>query len=218
MEVEAGRDLTHSPAMPKVDRFPFLNEFYPDEWFTRLEREDLFPGSESIELDLGCGDGSFLIRLAGNYPERRFLGVERLLGRVRKVSRKSVRAELSNVKVLRADSNYAVNHLLPLGFADRIHFLCPDPWPKKKHAARRQMCQRPFLRALHGLLRENGELLFLTDDLPYFEEALAVQESCDLFERLSWEEGEFFYPKTDFEEQWLAEGRTMNRLRLRKVS
>jgi tRNA (guanine-N7-)-methyltransferase len=218
MEVEADGDLTHSPAMPKVEPFPFLNELYPDEWFARLGREDLFPGPEPIELDLGCGDGSFLIRLAEHYPERRFLGVERLLGRVRKVSRKSVRAELSNVKVLRADSNYAVNHLLPTEFADRIHFLCPDPWPKKKHASRRQMCQLPFLRALHGLLKESGELLFLTDALPYFEEALEVQESCDFFERLPWEKGDFFYPKTDFEEQWLAEGRTMNRLRLRKIS
>jgi tRNA (guanine-N7-)-methyltransferase len=58
----------------------------------------------------------------------------------------------------------------------------------------------------------------MTDDLPYFEESLEVQESCDFFAREPWEEGDFFYPKTDFEEQWLAEGKTMNRLRLRKLS
>ena len=154
---------------------------------------------------------------AEHFPERNFLGVERLLGRVRKVSRKAVRAGLENARVLRADSNYAVEWLLPLGFASRIHFLCPDPWPKKKHAARRQMCRLSFLRALHGLLEEGGELLFLTDDRPYYEEALAVQEGCDFFAEESWEEGDFFHARTDFEEQWLAEGRTMNRLRLRKV-
>jgi len=203
--------------MPKVEPFPFLNETYPEDWFTRLGRGDLFPGENPIELDLGCGDGSFLIRMAEHFPERNFLGVERLLGRVRKVSRKSVRAGLGNVRVLRADSNYAVNWLLPAGFASRIHFLCPDPWPKKKHAARPQMCQLPFLRALHGLLDEGGELLFLTDDRPYYDEAIEVQEDCDFFNEEPWGEDDFFYAKTDFEEQWLAEGRTMNRLRLRRV-
>ena len=79
------------------------------------------------------------------------------------------------------------------------------------------MCQLPFLKALHRLLEEDGELLFMTDDPPYYEEALEVQESCDFFEPLPWEEGDFFYAKTDFEEQWLAQGKSMNRLRLRKV-
>ncbi len=203
--------------MPKVEPFPFPNEIYPDEWFARLGRDDLFPGVAPIELDLGCGDGSFLIRMAEYFPDRNFIGVERLLGRVRKVSRKATKASVPNARVLRTDSNYAVNWLLPLRFASRIHFLCPDPWPKKKHAARRQMCQMPFLKALHGLLDEGGELLFLTDALPYYEEALEVQKECDFFEQERWNEGDFFYPKTDFEEQWLAEGRTMNRLRLRKI-
>ena len=79
------------------------------------------------------------------------------------------------------------------------------------------MCQLPFLQSLHDLIENEGELLFMTDAPEYFAEALEVQEQCDFFERLPWEEGDFFYPKTDFEEQWLAAGKTMQRLRLRKV-
>ena len=161
------------PPMAKVEPFPFPNEVYPDDWFSRLEREDLFPGEAPIELDLGCGDGSFLARMAKQFPERNFLGVERLLGRVR--------------------------------------------WPKKKHANRRQMCRIDFLAALHSLLVDDGELLFMTDDEPYFLEALEAQKGCDFFVREPWEEGDFFYARTDFEEQWLAAGRTMHRLRLRKL-
>lgn len=204
--------------MPKkAEPFPFPHELYPENWFSRLSREELFENGNPIELDLGCGDGSFLARIAGEYPDHNFLGVERLLGRVRKVSRKASLAQLENVRVLRGDSNYAVNWLLPHSSFHRIHFLCPDPWPKKKHARRRQMCQLPFLRALHGLLESDGELLFMTDDVPYYEESLEVQETCPFFAREPWAEGDFFYPKTDFEEQWLAEGKKMNRIRLRKV-
>lgn len=205
------------PTMAKAEPFPFPNELFPADWFARLRREDLFPGEAPIELDLGCGEGSFLVRMAAAFPERNFLGVERLLGRVRKVSRKSAVGNLKNVRVLRVDSNYAVGWLLPHRFASRIHFLCPDPWPKKKHAARRQMCRLDFLKSLHDLLAPGGELLFMTDAPEYFEEALVTQETCPFFAREPWEEGDFFYAKTDFEEQWLAEGRTMHRLRLRRV-
>tara|TARA_R110002096_G_scaffold310126_12_gene504738 strand:- start:3785 stop:4399 length:615 start_codon:yes stop_codon:yes gene_type:complete len=204
--------------MAKNEPFPLPNELVPEEWFGRLKREDIFINTNPIDLDLGSGDGSFLIRMAEHFPERNFIGVERLLGRIRKVSRRSEKGGLENVKALRLDSNYAVNELLPYEFANRIHLLCPDPWPKKKHARRRQMCQMPFLKSLHGLLEKDGELLFMTDSREYFDEAMEAQEHCEFFERNPWEEGDFFYAKTDFEEQWLAEGRTMNRLRLRKVS
>lgn len=202
--------------MPKDEAFPLPYEFYPEEWFSPVRREDLFANSAPIEMDLGCGDGSFVARMAEHFPERNFLAVERLLGRVRKVSRKAVQGQLSNLRVLRADSNYAVEWLLPREFAQRIHFLCPDPWPKKKHASRRQMCQPEFLAALHCLLAPGGELLFMTDAEPYFDESISVLENGLHFTRLPWAEGDFFYPKTDFEEQWLAQGRTIHRLRLQR--
>jgi len=201
-----------------VEPFPFPNELFPGDWFTRLARADLeAPDDQPIELDLGCGDGSFLIRMASLHPDRHFLGVERLLGRVRKVSRKAERAGLTNVRVLRIDSNYAVRDLLPKGFASRIHFLCPDPWPKHKHASRRQMAQPWFLRELWELLVPGGELLFKTDAPLYHAEAVEVLPSCPFFTRLEWPEDAFPYPTTDFEEQWLEQGRTMHRLRLLRV-
>ena len=203
--------------MPRQEPFPFPHELYPHDWFARLSRDDLFAPGKPVELDLGCGDGSFLARIATELQDRNFLGVERLLGRVRKVNRKIDRAGISNARILRADSNYAIRWLLPRAAFHRIHFLCPDPWPKKKHARRRQMCQLPFLQSLHDLIADGGELLFMTDAPAYFTEALEVQERCDFFEQLPWEEGDFLYPKTDFEEQWLAEGKTMQRLRLGKV-
>jgi len=201
----------------KDEPFPFPNEIYPDNWFERLDAAALFSNDHPIELDIGCGDGSFLMRMGEHFPDRNFIGVERLLGRVRKVSRKSVRFGLENVRILRIDTKFGVKRLLPLEGAARIHFLCPDPWPKKKHASRRQMCQLDFLRDLHSLLAPGGELLFKTDSPEYFEEAVEVQTDCDFFREEEWTDESFYYPQTDFEEQWLAEGRTMHRMRLLKV-
>ncbi|MEZ5429890.1 MAG: hypothetical protein R3F31_01650 [Verrucomicrobiales bacterium] len=99
-----------------------------------------------VEVDLGCGEGAFLTGLAKAHPERGYLGVDRLLGRVRKCCRISGRSGLTNVRFLRLESLYAVEHLLPHGWADRIHMLFPDPWPKRRHWKRRLLRQTAFLR------------------------------------------------------------------------
>lgn len=187
-------------------------EFIPAHYFQKLERSDLGAEGRALEIDLGCGDGSFLIDLAKQFPERDFIGVERLLGRCRKVAKKIARAGLNNSRILRLDSKYVVEWLLPEKSISRIHLLCPDPWPKLRHH-RRRLVQIPFLESIQAALEPGGEFLFMTDHEEYFEYASEKIHSSGLFTVLPWEEDTFFYPKTDFQVQWEAEGKRMHRVR-----
>ena len=63
--------------------------------------EELFVAPQPTELEIGCGDGGFLLEHAQRHPERNFLGVERLLGLVRKLSKNGQRADLTNLRLLR---------------------------------------------------------------------------------------------------------------------
>lgn len=197
-------------------RAPEPCELVPQDYFRRLQRAEVFPDSAPLEVDLGCGDGTFLLEMARAHPERRFLGVERLLGRVRKVCRRLERAGLANARVLRLESRYTLEWLLPRGAVSRLHLLCPDPWPKQRHRGRR-LVQPAFLAAARAVLEPGGELLFKTDDPDYHGWVLEQVASCGGFEALDWPEDAFFYPCTDFERQWLDAGRTLRRLRLRAV-
>jgi tRNA (guanine-N7-)-methyltransferase len=196
------------PALP--------GEFVPAEYFRRLDRADLGDPARPLEVDLGCGDGSFLVAMAAHYPDRDFLGVERLLGRVGKVGRKIVRMGLTNCRVMRLESRYTVEWLLPEAAVERLHLLCPDPWPKVRHH-RRRLVQAEFLAAVRRVLVPHGEFLFMTDHEDYAAWVREVVATVDGFAELPWSDGDFFYPKTDFQEQWEREGRTMHRLRLAKV-
>ena len=98
---------------------------------------------------------------------------------------------------------------------DRLHLLCPDPWPKAKHH-RRRLFQEPFLRALVRVLKPGGELLFKTDHDEYFEWSQEHLEAFPGLERLDWPGNAFFYPKTDFQIQWESEGKRLQGLRARK--
>lgn len=189
--------------------------FTPPDHFRELTHAEIFPDpSRPLEIDLGCGDGTFLTGMAAHFPERDFLGVERMLGRVSKTARKIERQQLPNARIMRLESAYTVGWLLPKASVSRLHLLCPDPWPKKGHAARRLVNQGEFLDGLVRILVPGGEFLLKTDDQPYFEDALLSFESrTHQFQRLDWPDDAFFYPTTDFEQDWLHMGRSIHRAR-----
>lgn len=191
--------------------------FIPTDHFRELRHDEIFPDpSRPLEVDLGCGDGTFIAGMAERFPERDFLGVERMLGRVEKTMRKIEKGGLHNARIMRLESAYTVAWLLPRASVTRLHLLCPDPWPKKKHEARRLVNQDEFLDGLTRILLPGGEFLLKTDDGPYFEDALAsLGRRAHQFTRLEWPDDAFFYPTTDFERSWLNIGRTINRARWR---
>lgn len=194
----------------------FPARLIPDDFFRELSMEEMFPHPDQpLEVDLGCGDGSFLLNMAQHFPERNFLGVERLAGRVGKVERRIRRLGLTNVRILRLESAYTVGWLLPTASVSRLHLLCPDPWPKKKHHRRRLVIDPEFQIGLKRVLVPTGEFLHKTDNAEYFEVATEAFDALPAFQRLDWPEDAFFYPLTDFETYWLSQGRSIQRARWR---
>ena len=205
--------------MPACSRLPEPCEFMPEDYFRTHNALDIFGNSHPLEIDLGCGDGSFLIEMAKHYPERNFLGVERLLGRVRSTCKHIHRLGLTNAKVLRLESQYTIEYLLAPASVSRLHLLCPDPWPKARHHKRR-LVQQAFLTTLYNTLSPNGEFLFKTDHPGYYEWVCEEMDTFKKFTQLPWpndgEPGSFFYPKTDFQRLWESQGKTIHRLRYGK--
>ena len=120
-----------------------------------------------MHIDLGCGDGTFLCALAQRMPEKNFLGVERLLGRVRSAARKA--AKIDNVVCCAWKVFYVVRYLLPPASVETFYLMFPDPWPKRRHQRRRVM-NEDFLDAIIAALVANGTLHIATDQLDYFEQ------------------------------------------------
>lgn len=178
---------------------PETVEFLPEDYCARLDLATLFPGRESapLELDLGSGDGAFLVEMAKRYPERNFLGVERLLGRVRRTCKALAREGAANARVIRLESHYLVRYLLPPGSVSVFHVMFPDPWPKRRHHVKR-LIQTAFLDDIQVALAPGGELRLTTDDAPYFQHMRKVFEAHPGFAQEPWTPGPD-YPQTDFE-------------------
>jgi tRNA (guanine-N7-)-methyltransferase len=177
-----------------------------------LDLEKIFGRVAPLQIDLGCGDGAFLCALASENPQRNFLGVEKLAGRVAKTCRKS--AHLTNVRVLNIESVYAVRYLLPEASVETFYLLFPDPWPKRRHH-RRRLVTSDFLAAVHRALEPNGILRIATDDLDYFQQIKRVVRDPS-FELLV--DDDWALPMTKFERRFRATGVPIYRFSLRKVS
>jgi len=140
----------------------------PETWTGPLPLHDILAAGRPLEVDVGCGKGRFLIARAKAHPETDFLGIERLLMRLRKVAKKTTRAGLSNVYLLRIEASYAIEYLLPPLSVNTFYIFFPDPWPKRRHHKRR-MFTPAFLDALHKTLRPGGRVHVATDHLGYME-------------------------------------------------
>jgi tRNA (guanine-N7-)-methyltransferase len=206
--------LNHMRGRAKLHTDEAGVEYVPKSLTRVLEFDKVFSRLAPLEIDLGCGDGAFLALLAQENPAHNFLGIERLLGRVRSVCRKVARLDLKNARILRMESTYAVTHLLPPGSVTTFHLLFPDPWPKRRHHRRRAFTPE-FLSSIQRALIGGGLFHVATDHADYFHQIERVIAASDIFV-ISREQNHF--PPTGFEQKYVARGLSIHRLLLRKVS
>jgi len=189
-------------------------EYVPKSLTRVLEFDKVFSRLAPLEIDLGCGDGAFLAVLAQESPAHNFLGIERLLGRVRKICRRVAREDLKNSRVLRIEVAYVLSNLLPDDSITAFHLLFPDPWPKRRHHRRRAFTTE-FLSCIHRALIGGGLFHVATDHADYFRQIERVIAATDTFV-VSAEQPDF--PLTTFERKFLIRGLSIQRLLLRKHS
>ena len=133
----------------------------------------LFPEKRPLALEIGCGIGDFIVQLARLRPELNFLAIDIYNKGCLKTCNRIERAELSNVRVLRAEARYLLTHYLPPESLAAIYINCPDPWPKKRHRERR-LVRQEFLQTALYYLRPGGDFYFSTDFQDYAEDVAAL--------------------------------------------
>lgn len=170
----------------------------------RLDWVALFGSDRPVEMELGAGDGSFLIEYAAQNPNRNFVGVERLLGRLRKIDRKGQRRGLGNIRGLRLEAAYVVEWMVPEGSLDALHVYFPDPWPKRRHW-RRRLINTTFAASAWKALRPGGVLYLRTDHEGYFQQMIQVLAACPSFIPVQEPPG-LLDVITDFERGFTAKG------------
>ncbi|MBM3225518.1 MAG: tRNA (guanosine(46)-N7)-methyltransferase TrmB, partial [Candidatus Tectomicrobia bacterium] len=120
------------------------------------------------DVEIGFGNGEFLVRTAQEHPERHFVGIEQEWASVQRGLRRLAQAELRNVRLLLVDARIAMERLFAPQTIQRVYALFPCPWPKERHI-RHRLFAHTFLTLLNSRLVPTGEVQVVTDQQPYVD-------------------------------------------------
>jgi tRNA (guanine-N7-)-methyltransferase len=118
--------------------------------------------AQPVELEIGCGKGTFILAEAQARPKTNFLGIEWEGEYFAYTADRLRRAAVTNARMLHADATEFLRWRVPDGMLAVIHLYFSDPWPKAKHHKNR-VIQHRFLAEAWRTLVPGGELRVVTD-------------------------------------------------------
>ncbi|MCE5276426.1 MAG: tRNA (guanosine(46)-N7)-methyltransferase TrmB [Planctomycetaceae bacterium] len=185
-----------------------------------LDLAGLFGNARPVEVEIGCGKGTFLLTRAKARPEVNFIGLEYARAYALYCADRFRRAGLENVRMLAADAGAFFKTALGEASVQRVHIYFPDPWPKRKHH-RRRLIQPAFIEQVRRVLTAGGLLQIVTDHREYFEQIRRVLAEASGFATIDFPSmtdaaGEI--TGTNFERKYIAQGRPFYSIARMKIS
>jgi tRNA (guanine-N7-)-methyltransferase len=204
------------------DKIWFVPDYFDryDEFtFKGFEDPDLFGNSNPVHLEYCSGNGSWIAKKAIANPLINWVACEIKFCRVRKIWSKIKNLELNNLFAICGEGNGVTKRYFFPNSIDHVFINFPDPWPKKRHAKHR-IIQAPFVEELLRILKPDGIVTFVTDDVDYsnwtidFFTANLGFESCFPAPFYSNEQPE--YGTSYFDQLWREKGRLIRYHQFRK--
>lgn len=148
-----------------------------------LDWRQIFGRAAPVVLDLGCGNGRFVISSALARPELDHLGIEILPVVIRYATRRANQRGLANVRLAVIGAyEFLAQYVAPASVAE-IHLYHPQPYRDagKQH---RRLLTPEFLALVHRSLARGGLVVLQTDNQAYWEYLRAVAPQFFDFEEL----------------------------------
>lgn len=132
-----------------------------------------------LHLELGCGKGGFLSRLAVRNPAINYIGVD-LTAKVLILAKRNIEREyaaagreVDNVRILTHDIERIRFMMAPPDSVQRIYINFCNPWNRKSGHTKHRLTHPRQLVQYRDFLVDGGEVWFKCDDENLFDDTLA---------------------------------------------
>ena len=130
---------------------------------------ECFKRKQPIHLELGCGKGTFISKLASQNPNINYIAIDiksEMLGLTKRNIEKeydNLNREIDNVLITAQEIELIQDIFDENDVIDRIYINFCNPWPKARHNKKR-LTHTKQLEKYKTFLKNGGEIYFKTDD------------------------------------------------------
>lgn len=176
-----------------------------------LNLKTIFNNTHEVSLEIGFGEGDFLIELAMYHPLQNFIGLEIKKNRFKKAISHASSLGLKNIRFMHFDASIDLLQVFEQDIFSQVFINFPDPWPKKRHQKHR-IIKNDLLKQLYKITRQCCQIKIATDHKEYSDLILEEFRDTGLYSLNSRLKSFGSYSKpqrtiTKFERQFIKERR-----------
>lgn len=141
-----------------------------------LDVAAIFGNCNPIELEIGCGFGTFVCELAKRRPDTNFIAVEKVSNVVVTAAERAKKEGLTNVYFLNCAAEVLPKYIKD-GSIEKLYLNFSTPLPKLGYAKQR-LTHPKFLTEYSQLLKKGGIVVQKTDDRDFYFFSLESFRAC----------------------------------------
>lgn len=168
---------------------------------------EVFKNNNPIHIEIGCGKGQFMMRLAKHFPDINFIAIEKYDSVLVRCLEKVSQDDIPNLKLVLLDA-LMLKEVFDKGEVEEIYLNFSDPWPKTRHAKRR-LTSYIYLDIYRNILASDGAIIQKTDNRSLFESSLESLSQNDWYLTnisLDLHKTDLFNITTEYEDKWSPKG------------
>lgn len=192
----------------------------PERLIGMPDWREVFGDDKPLALEIGCGMGDFMARMATLHPDWNFIALDYYNKGCLKTCKRLDTLGLQNARVVRDEARSFITRCIPRESLRALIINCPDPWPKQRHRKRR-LVNTEFMEFMAGYMLPGADFYFATDFDDYGRDVASFMNERHEFRNqlpIPYVHELEGYPLSKYMLKFMAEGKQIYFVHYRKVA
>jgi len=192
-------------------------KLYSNKW----NWENIFKNKNPMVLEIWIWLWNFFTKISDKNKDKNYIWMEIRYKRLDRTFNKLAKNGNSNFMLIK-DKWENIDKIFTENEIEKTYLFFPDPWENKESQRKNRLVNKLWIEKLYYITKQNGDFIFKTDSLDYFESSLEIVKQTNWeidIVSYDYQADETLFDKnliTEFEEMFRKDNLQINYLRLVK--